>query len=173
MTKPSAAPSSAETRRAVKIMPMARFRPIWRGRRCRPPAKAAKPTFGSGKAKTALSEAMIRSQARAISKPPPMATPLTAAIRGLVRSKRDVKPAKPLGGDPILPPVAWCFRSLPAEKARSPAPVTMPTHWSGSDEKSLNTSCSSKWASEWRAFITSGRFRMMVVIGPLRSTFTC
>ena len=43
---------------------------------------------GSGRANTAVSEAMIRSQASAISKPPPMATPFTAAISGLLRSKR-------------------------------------------------------------------------------------
>ena len=34
----------------------------------------------------------------AISKPPPMATPLTAAITGLSRSWRLASPPKPLGG---------------------------------------------------------------------------
>ena len=126
--------------------------------------------MGSGSANTAPSEAMIRSQASAISKPPPMATPFTAAISGLSRSKRLVRPAKPDGGLPILPPMAWCLRSLPAEKARSPAPVTMPTHWSGSAAKALNASSSSKCIGEWRAFITSGRFRVKMVTGPSRST---
>ena len=37
------------------------------------------------------------SQASAISKPPPIATPLTAAITGLCKSKRDVIPANPDG----------------------------------------------------------------------------
>ena len=40
----------------------------------------------------------MMSQASAISKPPPMATPLTAAITGLSRSWRLVSPPKPLGG---------------------------------------------------------------------------
>ena len=114
----------------------------------------------------------MMSQASAISNPPPMATPFTAAISGLVRSNREVRPAKPEGGLPILPPVAWCLRSLPAEKARSPAPVTIATHWSGSAAKLSNTSPSSKCAGECSAFITSGRFRVTVVIGPSRSTFT-
>ena len=63
-----------------------------------PPAPAASPTRGSGSANLACSEAMMMSQASAISKPPPMATPLTAAITGLSRSWRLVSPPKPLGG---------------------------------------------------------------------------
>ena len=99
---------------------MARFSPIWRGSRCRPPASAARPTRGSGKAKVAFSEAMMRSQASAISKPPPMATPLTAAMIGLSQSKREVRPAKPPVSQPRLPPAACHFRSLPAQNALSP-----------------------------------------------------
>ena len=81
----------------------------------------------------------MMSQASAISNPPPMATPLTAAITGLSRSKREVSPAKPERTNPRLPPEAWNLRSLPAEKARSPAPVTMATHCSGSAAKSSHT----------------------------------
>ena len=66
-------------------MPIARFIPMTRGSRSTPPAPAKSPTLGSGRAKRAFSEAMMRSQARAISKPPPIATPLTAAITGFVR----------------------------------------------------------------------------------------
>ncbi len=85
----------------------------------------------------------MMSQARAISKPPPMATPLTAAITGLVRSYRAVSPANPDEGWPLRsPPPAWYFRSLPALKAR-PAPVTIATHSSGSAANSSNTSDSS------------------------------
>ena len=69
-----------------------------RDSRCMPPAPAASPTLGSGRANVALSEAMMMSQASAISKPPPMATPFTAAITGLSRSKRLASPPKPLGG---------------------------------------------------------------------------
>jgi hypothetical protein len=46
----------------------------------------------------------------------------------------------------------------------------MPTHWSGSAAKASNASANSKCAGECSAFITSGRFRVMVVIGPSRST---
>ena len=63
-----------------------------------PPAPAARPTLGSGRAKVALSEAMMMSEASAISKPPPIATPLTAAITGFSRSKRLARPPKPLAG---------------------------------------------------------------------------
>ena len=111
---------------------MARFSPICRGSRCRPPASAASPTRGSGSAKVAFSEAMMRSQASAISKPPPMATPLTAAMIGLSQSKREVSPAKPPLSQPRFPPAACHFRSLPAQNALSPAPVTIATHCSGS-----------------------------------------
>ena len=67
-------------------MPIAFLSGIVRDRRCMPPAPAARPTRGSGSANIAWSEAMMMSQASAISKPPPMATPLTAAITGLSRS---------------------------------------------------------------------------------------
>src|SRR5882757_70862 len=170
LTKPSSRPSLAETWRAVRIMPMARLSPICRGSRCTPPASAARPTRGSGSAKVAFSEAMIRSQASAISNPPPIATPLTAAMIGLSQSKREVSPAKPPLSVPRLPPAACHFRSLPAQNALSPAPVTMATHWSGSAEKSSNTLLSSKCASICSALNTSGRDRVIMVIGPLRVT---
>ena len=84
-------------------MPIAFLSGMVRDSRCMPPAPAARPTRGSGSANFAWSEAMMRSQASAISKPPPMATPLTAAITGLSRSWRLVRPPKPLGGD-MRPP---------------------------------------------------------------------
>ena len=149
---------------------MARFRPIWRGSRCTPPASAARPTRGSGSAKVAFSDAMMRSQASAISKPPPIATPLTAAMIGLSQSNREVRPAKPPLSQPRLPPAACHFRSLPAQNALSPAPVTIATHCSGSAEKSSNTLLSSKCASICSALYTSGRDSVTIVIGPLRVT---
>ena len=114
---------------------------------------------------------MIRSQASAISKPPPMATPFTAAITGLVEveaaesARRSPRPASRAGRRS-----PGTFRSLPAENARSPAPVTIATHWPSSAAKSLKISSSSKWASECSAFITSGRFRVTMVTGPSFST---
>ena len=64
------------------------------------------PTVASGSAKRALRAAMIRSQASAISKPPPMHTPLTAAMIGLVRSNRAVRPPNPRGVGTRSPPSA-------------------------------------------------------------------
>ena len=78
--------------------------PICLGNLCIPPARAARPTFGSGRAKRALSEAIIKSQAKAISKPPPIETPFTAAMIGLFKSNLLVKPAKPVEGIPDLSP---------------------------------------------------------------------
>src|SRR5436190_3704013 len=170
LTKPSSWPSRALTCPPFRIMPIARFSPICRGSRCNPPATAARPTRGSGNAKIAFSAAMMRSQASAISKPPPMATPLTAAIISLSQSKREVSPANPPLSQPRFPPAACHFRSLPAQNALSPAPVTIATHCSGSAEKSSNTFCNSKWASVCSALYTSGRDSVTVVTGPLRVT---
>ena len=170
LTKPSSCPSRALTWRAVRIMPIARFSPICRGSRCNPPASAARPTRGSGNANVAFSEAMMRSQASAISKPPPMATPLTAAMIGLSQSKREVSPANPPLSQPRFPPAACHFRSLPAQNALSPAPVTIATHCAGSAENSSNTLSSSKCASVCSALYTSGRDSVTIVIGPLRVT---
>ena len=79
-------------------MLIARFSPMWRGSRCTPPASAASPTLGSGSASSAFSEATMMSQANAISNPPPIATPFTAAMTGLSRSQREVRPPKPDDG---------------------------------------------------------------------------
>src|ERR1700730_13968364 len=108
LTKPSSRPSLALTWRAVRIMPMARFSPICRGSRCTPPASAARPTRGSGSANVAFSEAMMRSQASAISKPPPMATPLTAAMIGLLEAQPGGRP-----GNSALVPAAFSPGRLP------------------------------------------------------------
>ena len=72
-----------------------------RGSRCTPPPPAISPTRGSGSANSAFSAAMMMSQASAVSNPPPIAQPFTAAISGLSRLKRWVMPAKPFG--PVRP----------------------------------------------------------------------
>src|SRR5258707_56537 len=98
------------------------------------------------------------------------ATPLTAAMIGLSQSKRDVSPANPPVSQPRFPPAACHFRSLPAQNALSPAPVTIATHCSGSAQKSSNTLFSSKCASVCSALYTSGRDSVTIVTGPLRVT---
>ena len=98
----------------------------------------------------------MMSQASAISNPPPMATPFTAAITGFSMSKRLARPPKPLAGCCGRLPVffwisAWYLRSLPAQKALSPAPVMMATHSSGLALNSSNAATSSSFAMGWQA----------------------
>ena len=89
---------------------------------------------------------------------------------GLSQSKREVSPANPPLSQPRFPPAACHFRSLPAQNALSPAPVTIATHCSGSAQKSSNTLSSSKCASVCSALYTSGRDSVTMVTGPLRVT---
>src|SRR5260221_6763819 len=110
----------------VNSMPMACLRGICCGKRCAPPAPAMRPTRGSGRPKRACSAAMIRSLASAISKPPPKATPFTAAMIGLLHSKSVVIPPNSanlsITFSPLALAAAVALRSLPAENARWPAP---------------------------------------------------
>ena len=99
----------------------------------------------------------MMSHASAISSPPPSATPFTAAISGFQMSSRKTMPPKPPFGMRGMPCVAVHLRSLPAEKARSPAPVRMATQVSGSAANSSHTADSSSFAGGWSAFMTSGR----------------
>src|ERR1700720_2378085 len=78
--------------------------------------------------------------------------------------------ATPRVPQPRVPPAPCHFRSLPAQNALSPAPVTIATHCSGSAEKSSNTLLSSKCASICSALYTSGRNSVTIVTGPLRVT---
>ena len=141
-----------------------------RGSRCTPPPPAISPTRGSGSANSAFSAAMMMSQASAVSNPPPIAQPFTAAISGLSRSKRCVMPAKPFGPLGRRRPAACTFRSLPAENARSPAPVMMPTHRSSRAANSSHTVASSSFASACSAFSTSGRFSVTMRTRPSSCT---
>ncbi len=113
----------------------------------------------------------MMSQARAISKPPPRATPFTAAITGLNRSCRSVMPPKPpLHFTSKRSPEAAALRSLPAEKARSPAPVMMATQASSSAAKASKARPSSALAGGCSAFMRSGRSMVMVVMRSRVST---
>ena len=147
LINPNCEASSEPTLRPVKINSMAAFSPIWRVRRCKPPAAANRPTLTSGNAKLAIGSAMATSQAKTISRPPPMATPLTAAITGFSRLVREHSPAKPEAGIDISPPLAETLRSLPLQKAFSPAPVTIATQRSWSRSNSSKISANSKCAA--------------------------
>lgn len=106
-----------------------------RTRRWMPPLSAANPTRGSGKPNSASSTVTARSQASTISRPPPSAWPLTAAISGLSRSKRCVRPAKPEAGKSSADPVALALRSDPEQNAPSPAPRMTASRRSASEPK--------------------------------------
>ena len=67
------------------------------GRRNTPPESAIMPSRTSGNANSAAADATITSAASASSKPPPIASPLTAAITGLSNAKNSVRPANPPG----------------------------------------------------------------------------
>jgi hypothetical protein len=94
----------------------------------------SKPSWISGTPKRARSEARMKSQAIASSKPPPNATPLTAAISGL----RQRSGASSTGSTSAMKLRACSgvagkvLMSAPAQKALSPRPVRMPTRISSS-----------------------------------------
>ena len=104
------------------------------------------------------------SQASATSNPPVMATPLMApmtgfvhismAFTGLASAEAALAADMPPGSEPSS------FRSRPAVKARSPAPVRMITRTSGSASTAFSPSCRARRRSRDRAFIASGRFRV-------------
>ena len=98
------------------------------GRRMSPPAPATRPRLASGMPKVAWSAATTRSHDSMISQPPASAAPLTAAMIGLGNC-RWVMPANPPVPPMMAPPSpeAKALRSMPAEKALSPAPVRTTT----------------------------------------------
>src|ERR1700693_6267962 len=106
------------------------------------PASASTPTLISGRANFACSSITMMSVPSTISKPPPQAMPLTAAMMGLVRFLEYLTPAKPptpqSESDSSAPVAA--LRSQPGEKNRSPAPVTMAMRNSGSSRNAVTTS---------------------------------
>ncbi len=82
----------------MRIISVATFGGTVRGSLMRPPAPATSPTLTSLSANRAVASATTRWQARAISQPPPMAKPLTAAMTGLGMLARLVSPANPFFG---------------------------------------------------------------------------
>ena len=142
-----------------------------RGRRIIPPPLATSPTRGSESIIEALSEARMMSQASAISKPPPAAWPLTAAITGLSKSNISVMPANPPSTwVSSTSPAAPAFKSHPALKKR-PVPVKMATRKSGSSRKDTNALLSALVVAVSMA-LAFGRSRRISSTCPRRSSFT-
>ena len=113
-----------------------------------PPGKI--PTLTSGSPNVAPAPATIRSQASASSNPPPSAIPSTAAIVGTGSScSRPISPTIPArcvrrssSENP-----ARSLRSMPAQKARSPAAATTTPRTSGA----ASTAASAAWRAASRS----------------------
>ena len=83
---------------------------------------------------------MRKSHASAISQPPATASPLTAAITGLVVAPTPNMSVSGKRRGPVrIRPPPGDERSLPEQNA-SPAPVTIPTYCSGSASKATKAS---------------------------------
>src|SRR5437899_736655 len=118
------------------------------------PASASTPTLISGSANFACSSITMMSVPSTISKPPPQATPLTAAMRGLSRLRGWFKPPNPPApqSSSDSSPAAAPFRSQPGLKKRSPEPVTIATRSAGSSRNVVNTAFSRRLAARSMAF---------------------
>ena len=125
-----------------------------------PPSPAMSPRFTSVSPNFAVSAATIRSQASAISKPPPSAHPSTAAMSGL-RTTAWVSPPNPRPGRIGVSPFANAFRSMPALNV-PPAPVSTPTDSVGSASSSSRAAASWTATSRLTAFFCAGRLMVIV-----------
>ena len=118
--------SAARKRRPVSSIPIANGSAAG-GSIDMPPSSGSRPTRASRNPKLAFSAATTMSQPSTISKPPPSAWPLTRAITGTSSVSRS---AMPEAAGPRVQPVVEAglppspFMSAPAQKARSPAPVS-------------------------------------------------
>jgi hypothetical protein len=164
LTRPQRAASAAPTRRPVSSHSTAIGRGSRDGRRSSPPASGTRPSVTSGSPNSACSAATTRSAARTSSKPPPSASPLTAAMTGLPRSKNSVRPANPPGPWSASTP-SPAFRSQPALKNRSPAPVRTATRSPGSARRRSKARYRA-WLVGTSIALAFGRSRVMTRTGP-------
>ena len=121
----------------------------------------------------AWSAATTRSHESMISQPPASAAPLTAAMMGLGNS-RWVMPAKPPEPPMMEPPspAAKALRSIPAEKALSPAPVRTTTAHRSSVSSSSSAAAMATLTSPLMALRASGRLMVRISTCPRRSRST-
>ena len=125
---PRASASLAFTILAPQIMSRATAMPVRRGRRCVPPAPGTRPSRVSGSPTEAPGAAILRSQASAISSPPPSAAPLMAATSGLSMASMASTTSASSGGFG-----GWfiSLTSAPATKQAPPPVMTIAaTDWS-------------------------------------------
>jgi len=158
LTKPSSSPSRALTWRAVRIMPIARFSPIWRGNRCQPAGERGEADMRLLAAPNlAFSEGddQVAGQRDLES-----ATHGDAVDRGddrLVAIKPRSEAPEPALSQPRLPPAACHFRSLPAQKRLVAGAGDDRDPLLRIGAKIVETLLSSKCASVCNAFVNLGR----------------
>ncbi|HEX3970816.1 MAG TPA: hypothetical protein VHX19_05815 [Stellaceae bacterium] len=143
---------------------MARRSPTARDKVCVPPAPGIRPSVTSVSANRAAFTAYAKSQPSSISSPPAKAWPLAAAITGTGHSINALNCSSMMTCCAIhcaSLSVLRSLRSAPAQKARSPAPVSTMQRGSSS---LVASSCHSDSRSRiiWvlNAFATSGRFNV-------------
>jgi hypothetical protein len=173
-TRPIASASCASTVRPVRIISIARGMPMRRDRRWVPPLPGIRPRLTSPNEKVAVSAANTMSHSRASSTPPPTARPFTAATIGLSKA---AMPSDDAARMRLTSAIGWSAssfensrRSMPAEKALSPLPVSTAAPTSGSA-----CSASRAWRNSARicrlmAFMASGRFSARTATRPWRVT---
>ena len=168
-TRPHSQASAAVSVFPVKESSLARAMPIKRGSLWLSPQPGRMPTRACVSANFARLEAMIMSQARASSKPPVTAWPLTAAMMG--PSKDAIASTTPLWAPSVIRSASLCpssLRSKPAQKAR-PAPVRTATRIAGSAWISRKASVIAARSALESAFIESGRFSVRLAIASFLS----
>src|SRR5919206_974591 len=130
-----------------------------RGRRSSAPAAATSERLTSGTPRRAPRTATMRSQARAISKPPARANPSIAAISGL-RAARRVMPANPRSPTYGRSPATNALRSMPALKPR-PVPANTPTVSPSSASSASSAAATPSASARLTALRASGRLSVM------------
>jgi hypothetical protein len=134
-----------------------RLRPVDAARRSMPPQAGIRPSRAWVKPMRASSQAIRKSQAMATSAPPPRAAPLIAAITGTGSEGIRSSEARMAPAICLAKASSRCdsssFKSPPAMKARSPAPV-MTAQW-----MSARSARSARWASSSRIVEPASAFR--------------
>ena len=138
-----------------------------------PPPAAKRPRLTSGTPKEAADDATTTSQPRSSSKPPATAVAFAAPTMGTAISPL-VKRTKPrmASGLPLMPPEppsAKPRRSMPAQKARSPVPVSTTARTSGSFSASSMARPMADSSSGFNALRASGRLSRSTCTAPRRS----
>jgi len=102
--------------RIRRILSMAAFEPTSLVRCWDPPKPGMSPSLSSGSMKVAFSEQTMRSVSRAISKPPPWASPVTIDMMGLLVFLKALSSVKKREGSTPLPAFKrMSLRSAPAQ----------------------------------------------------------